>query len=396
MSRVSTLVLSCALLVACGGARPTLRPGGPSSEPAQDLAQAKPAPSAAPATRGPAEAADPRVIDLDTVRIQVVGRTATGELELSAVAAADLFNDASAAWKNGQGEVAIAQFRRVVVEFPESGYAPLALHNIAAVYDRRGDVSATVATLRELIGTYPRSRKAAEAQLYLGALLAEHKQWKDAAAELSRALTRDDLTYADRVEASARRGYVLLEDGQLDAAERALGDAVSDWRRAPRLDDPYFIAMAQYYLGEVAHRRFLAAKVELPDDNLGRSLASKEALAVAAYDRWREALGHRHAYWATASGYQMSQVFVELWQATVRAPFPVSMSREARPYYVAEVHERVRPHLQKALEGHRMNVQLAEAYGVTTSWADGSRARILQISEILDKESRGEYSQPAP
>lgn len=379
--------------------RSAARPAGPAegSAPAADLASAKPAhPPAPPAGEQTAsgQAPDPRVIDLDTIRIQVVGRTPAGEAEMTTVATADLFNEASAAWKNGQGDAAIGMFRRLVSEFPDSGYAPLSLHNVAAIYDRRGDTSATIAVLRELVAAYPQSRKAVEGQLYLAAILAELKQWRPAVTALEQALAMSGLTYADRVEAWARKGYVLMELGLLDEAELSLQAAVADWRRAPRLEDTFFIAMAQYYRGEVAHRRFLAARVELPDDNLGKSLAAKEALAVAAYDRWREALGHRHAYWATASGYQMSQVFVELWEAAVRAPYPTAMSQQARPRYVVEVHDRVRPQLQKALEGHRMNVELAEAYGVSTSWSDGSKARIVQILEILSKEASGQYQQP--
>ena len=51
-------------------------------------------------------------------------------------------------------------------------------------------------------------------------------------------------------------------------------------------------------------------------------LEAKRVLAVKAYDHWKEALGFKQAYWATASGYQMSQIFVELWEAHVKAPYP--------------------------------------------------------------------------
>ncbi|MBK7538787.1 MAG: tetratricopeptide repeat protein [Myxococcales bacterium] len=386
-------LLVCAL-IGCGGrAQPVLRPGGPSTAPAADLDNARPTQPSPVREDGerPGSAAaphDPRVIDLDTIRIQVVGRTPTGAPELSAVATADLFSEASAAWKNGQGDLAIGLFRRLVSDFPDSTYAPLSLYNIAAIYDRRGDPSATISVLRELIASYPTSRKSVEAHLYLAAMFAERRQFADSLVTLDQALARQNLTFADRVEGGARKGYVLLELGRLEEAEAALALAVSHWRQAPHLEDAYFIAMAQYYRAEVLHRRFLAAKVELPDDNLGKSLAAKEALAVAAYDQWRTALGHRHAYWATAAGYQMSQIFVELWEATVRAPFPTAMSAEARPLYVAEVRSRVRSHLQKALEGHRMNLELAKAYGVTTPWSDGSKMQVLQIQEILGKESQ--------
>ncbi len=384
-----TMVL---VLVACAGSsapRATLPPS--SQAPAQDLASAKPEP-----TEPGVAAPDPRVIDLDTIRIQVVGKTPTGEAELAAVATADLFNEASAAWKQGQGDAAIGLFRRLAAEFPESSYAPLALYNVAAIYDRRRDLSATLTVLRELIATYPAARKAVEARLFLAALLAEHKRWTESVTELDGALASSSLTFGDRVEALARKGYALIELARLDDADVALAAAIEQWRRAVRLDDPYFVAMAQYYRGVVTYRRFQAIRVTLPDDNLGTSLAAKAALAATAYDRWREALGHRHAYWATAAGYQMSQIFFELWEAAVRAPYPSAMSREARPPYVVEVHQRVAEHLSKALEGHRMNVELAEAYGVTTSWSDASRTQVAKLQEIIDRETRGLYLEPVP
>jgi TolA-binding protein len=395
----AALSLACLFALGCGGsARHPVSPGG-SAAPAEDLAGARPVtpPATSPDARpgSSAEVAGPGVTDLDTIRIQVVSRTPAGDTEMTSVATADLFNTASAAWKEGRGDEAIGAFRRLVAEFPDSTYAPLALHNIAAIYDKRGDHASTVTALRELITAYPSSRKSVEAHLYLAALLAEHKRWPETVTTLDQALARANLTYADRVEALARKGYAQLELSQLDLADATLLAAVAEWRKAPRIDDPYFIAMARYYLGAISHRRFLAIKVALPDDNLGKSLAAKEALAAQAYDRWREALTHRHAYWATASGYQMSQVFLELWEAAVKAPYPTAMSAQARPPYVEEVHDRVRPHLEKALAGHRMNVQLAEAYGVTTSWSEASKTRALQIQEILGKEAQRQYVLPA-
>lgn len=395
-SSAAALLLILALVAACGGStkRP-VSPGGADS-PADDLAVAKPpAPDGNTSEPRPGSNADSKVIDLDTIRIQVISRTPAGEMEMSSVATADLFSGASAAWKEGRGDEAIGLYRQLVSEFPDSSYAPLSLHNIAAIYDKRGDIKSTIATLRELIAAYPTSAKSIEGHLYIAAILAEQKRWAEAVATLDEVLARNVLTYADRVESLARKGYAQLELGQLDAAESSLAAAAAEWQKAPRIEDPYYIAMAQYYRGEVAHRRFLAIKVALPDDNLGKSLAEKERLAAAAYDLWRVALSHRHAYWATASGYQMSQIFYELWEATVRAPYPAAMRPAARPPYVAEVHARVRVHLEKALAGHQMNVQLGEAYGVTTSWSEASRTRAVQIQEILAKEAQRQFLQPS-
>ena len=175
---IAAALLASALVLGCGGAaKPPVSPGGRAA-PAEDLAGAKPAapPSTSPDARPGSAPGDPKVTDLDTIRIQVVSRTPAGETEMTSVATADLFNGASTSWRDGRGDEAIASFRRLVAEFPDSSYAPLALHNIAAIYDKRGDHPSTVITLRELIVAYPASRKSVEAHLYLAALLAERKQ----------------------------------------------------------------------------------------------------------------------------------------------------------------------------------------------------------------------------
>jgi tetratricopeptide (TPR) repeat protein len=379
------------VVAACGGrpAQPTLPVHTPTVAPAQDLAQGKPdKPADHP------EQKDPRVIDLDIIRISAK-ETSPGNVELEHVATADLFNQANAAAKSGQTAQAMAIYRRIVNEFPESQFAPVSLFNIAAIYDGQGDLANTIATLRDLVKAYPQSRESIDGHLYIAALQADHSQFAEANATLDEALARTNFTFADRVEAYARKGYVLIELHKYDEADTALQAAQAQWRSANHIEDPYYIAMASYYRGELAHQRFLAAPVRLPDDQEVADLEAKRVLAVQAYDFWKDALSYRQAYWATASGYQMSQIFVELWEATVKAPYPKKIAEATRAKYITDVHDRVREHLEKALEGHRMNVELAKAYGVDTEWSKASETRAAQVMEMLANDTAGKYVTPA-
>jgi tetratricopeptide (TPR) repeat protein len=334
------------------------------------------------------------VVDLDIIRIRASSKGVGGDTELTSVASADLFRQANEAAKAGNTKDAIGRYRQLVTEFPDSQYAPVSLFNIAAVYDHQGDLPATISALHELLTTYPNARESIDGHLYIAALQADHRQWPEAVATLDAVLARANLTYADRIEAFARKGYVQLEQHQYEPADASLDAAVAAWRKAPRLDDPYYIAMAHYYRGELMHRRFTETAVRTGDDDMVVDLEAKRVLAVKAYDRWKESLGFRHAYWATASGYQMSQIFVELWEAHVKAPYPKRIDAQTRPKYVTDVHERVREHLTKALEGHRMNVELAHAFGVDTEWSKGSEQRAVQIMELIAKESIGSFVTP--
>ena len=126
------------VLAACGAraSTPTI-PVQPTHEaPAADLARAK---ETAPVGKADGEAKDPRVIDLDIIKITASTRGVGGEVVAEHVATADLFKQANDAAKAKESERAIALYRRIVSEFPESKYAPISLFNIAAILDGRGD-----------------------------------------------------------------------------------------------------------------------------------------------------------------------------------------------------------------------------------------------------------------
>ena len=381
------------VLAACGAraSAPTIPVQSTHEAPAADLARAK---ETAPVGKADGEAKDPRVVDLDIIRITAETRGVGGEVVAEHVATADLFKQANDAAKSKETERAIALYRRIVTEFPESKYAPISLFNIAAILDGRGDYPSTLAALRELVKGYPAARESIDGHLYISALQSEHEDWPEALATLDEIIARPNLTYQDRIEVLARRGYILIQTHRWAEAQVALDAAVAEWRRAPHIDDPYYIAMATYYRGELAHQKFIEAPVRLPDDTLIADLEHKRVLAVEAYDKWKESLGFHQAYWATASGYQMSQIFVELWRITVTAPYPARIDAATRDKYIAEVHDRVREHLAKALEGHRMNVELAKAYGVETSWSKGSAQQAVQIVDLLAKDSAGSFVMP--
>jgi len=384
------------MLAACGGASKssTLPIKAAEAIPADDLSVAKKDVAPVDSKDGGLVAKDPRTVDLDIIRITANQKGVGGDGDMTSVASADLFRQANEAAKAGNTKDAIGRYRHLMAEFSDSIYAPVSLFNIAAIYDGQGDMSSTITTLRELVEKYPNARESVDGHLYIAAVQAEAKHFADAETTLNEALARSILTYADRVEAQARKGYAQLELKKYDAADASFAGAVADWRRAPNIDDPYYIAMAHFYRGELAHRKFAEAPIRQPDAQLHADLEAKRVLAVQAYDRWKDSLGFKHAYWATASGYNMSQIFVELWDVTVKAPYPSKLATAERPKYVIEVHERVREHLEKALEGHRMNVELAKAFGVETSWSRGSEQKAVQILEMLQKDTKGNYVTP--
>jgi TolA-binding protein len=402
MSR-ALLALLATLLAACAGraARPQApTPGAAATARADDLAaRAQDPPPATAATVASDEArpgtgAPGGPYDLGEIKLVVTGRDPAGEPRIEAVSPTILLDQAQAEIDAGRPLRAIAALDRLAREFPSSPLAPSAMFNIGRLHEEQADLVQAIAAYRDLVARYPTGQESRDGHLRIAGLEAEHRQWAEAERTLAEILARNDLTHADRLEAQARLGYVQLEAGDRAAARASLEAAIATWRKAQRIDDPYYIAMAHFYLGELEHRAFTELPLRPGDEQLKADLTAREAVAARAYDHWKDALVQNDPYWATAAGYSMSQIFVELWESAVRAPFPEGLSVEARPYYVTEVHERVRRHLQTALDGHQMNVKLAAAYRVENAWSRASALRAGEILGILAREARGEAVVP--
>src|SRR5690606_17264158 len=191
------------VLAACGARapRPTPPAAPASAVPASDLAAARDGAGRVDASDGGLAAKDPRVIDLDIIRVQAAPAPPGREPEATVLVAAELFAEATGAANDGRHREAIASYRRLVSELPGSRYAPLSLFNIAAIHDKQGGVPGTIAALRELVAAYPDARASIEGHLYIAALQAEQARWPDALATLDAVLARTNLELADRVEA---------------------------------------------------------------------------------------------------------------------------------------------------------------------------------------------------
>src|SRR5689334_18351083 len=198
----STLALL--VVAACGG--PAARSTLPKVEtkPGDDLARAQ-----VGATPGTGTATDPRLgtvvagqpgdngsvtrggdptatgatpaYDLDTIRIGVIGTDAAGDPELEATTPVQWLQEGTVQSEAGHLDAAMAKWRQLVTEFPESKYAAIALWDIAAVQEKQGATVAELATLRELVDHYPQRRESVDAHLYICALQSEHDLFADAA-----------------------------------------------------------------------------------------------------------------------------------------------------------------------------------------------------------------------
>lgn len=401
--RRSLLLLSTALAIAACGARQqpiarTAPTAGSSGSDGAAQSNAQPTPTGGDRAEATPEVTHPgqtQIIDLEPIRIEVVGRDHSGEPELDAFDARSLLDAGNAAMAEERYDDAIASYRRLLAVFPDSRLTSPAIFNIGLAHEAMSDYDTAIRQYRLLASSDKPDRDAIDAHMRIGGVLAELERWAEARQALQEVLARPDLTHSDKIEGMARLGYVAIQQKDYAAAEAILRDAIAYYQKlTTSLDSNYFVAMSHYYLAQIPHLQFQAIPMRLPDEQLEKDLEAKAELVALAYDRYVDALKIQNPRWATASGYQLSQIYKEFWDDIVLAPVPTQLSPEAAEYYEREVHDRVRIFLDKALSGHSKNIELAEAYKTSNEWTEASRQRAAEITKILDRESRGELVKP--
>ena len=326
------------------------------------------------------------------MRVRVVEDTGTGKPEVEAYDARDLFDQAGAALDGESWDQALELYDRLVAEFPASALVVPALFNAGLAHEGKGDAEGAIARYQEVARIASRPRDAIDAALRIAAVLAEKAAWARSAAALEPVLTSKAATADDRLEALARKGYALVEQKSYAEAEKALGAAIELGHRGDRGD--YFAAMAHFYLAEIPRRQAEALPLRLPDAQLKADLEAKARLVLLAQERYQATVGLGNVLWATAAGHQMAAVQEDMWRALVGAPVPAQLSRDEAALYVTEVRKLARPYLDRALDIHTKNVQLAERYRTESPWSEGSRQRIPVLADLIAREDRGERPGP--
>jgi tetratricopeptide (TPR) repeat protein len=352
----------------------------------------------AASSRGASQPAKVRSVELEPMRVEVA-RDGKGGTRVAVYDARELFDRAGAALDADRHDQALALYDRLVSSFPDSHLVAPALFNAGLALEGMGDLNAAVERYLEVARRARATRYGLDAHIRAGAVMAEQSRWSEALTVFDELAARSDLAAADRIEIRARRGYVMVESGRFDEAERALDAALELDQAGTResMATRYFLAMAQYYLGEVARRKAEAVRLDLPEDQLQRDLEAKAKLVLVAQRRFEDAIRRADLYWATAAGYQLGSMQEDMWRALASAPVPDRLRAREAAIYTTEVRALARAHLDKARAAHAMNVRVADHHRTETPWSASSRRRIPEIDELLAREpGRADGARAAP
>jgi len=247
-----------------------------------------------------------------------------------------------------------------------------------------------------LVSTREKPRRASPSTRSSGA---RSSQYDASAKALEEVLDWDDLAPDERVEGLARLGFSLVETKDYSGGEEVLRSAISFYgekQGTAHFDNNYFVAMAQFYLGEIPHQQFLAIPMRYPEDQMRRDVEQKSQLFLLARDRYVKTVDYKSPYWATAAVYQVAAMYKEFWDEWMAVPIPADFNPEEAKEYVKQVNEEpsLRKLLEKSLFFHEKNIAMARNAKLETPWSQKSETDVEAVRQVIARQQRGELVTP--
>jgi tetratricopeptide (TPR) repeat protein len=143
--------------------------------------------------------------------------------------------------QTGEYDKAAAFFLRVPHEYPANGYAPKALNNAAAVFEKAKKDDEAVAAYKELADKYPSASEAPEA-LFTAARIEENVAYYDKAAGLYEQLAQKYPQDAHAADALRSAGVLRQSLGQHDRAIKHYGEYARRYKDRPDAKEVAFQA----------------------------------------------------------------------------------------------------------------------------------------------------------
>lgn len=317
-------------------------------------------------------------------------------------------------------------FERLIREFPDDKRVILAHYNrgVAYIHLERGDEA--VVAIDKYLALLPATatdKDRLDGRFKRGQALAVAKRYAEV-AELFDDMLGEELTPEDRIEAlvDAGVGHYMLGEHDSEGphrytAEYRFLEARRLYRQASeraRLDVGYFVAQAAFYLAEIARLEFNELKLTFPTADaiakaqveagkraaagaappevtleklLGEQLEEKCQRLLRAQYAYLRTIREEHPGWASASGYNVGQMYVQLHDEMVHLPTPPDLTAEQAALYQKVVRKKVMILLSKAQKTWSSTADMVTRTGAESEWAVKTRESLEQLRLKLLEES---------
>ncbi|MBN2355797.1 tetratricopeptide repeat protein [candidate division KSB1 bacterium] len=281
--------------------------------------------------------------------LEELARTNSG----SELADEALYRAATLRELNEEWTLAAANYLRLSEQYPNSPYAMRAMKNAALSYEIIQDWYAAENVYKHFVRQFP-----------------------------------DSLT--EVLECLCKSGEMAYKTNRFQEAMEYYQRTVDTYKEnlhASLVMDHYYVAQAQFMIGEILFADYKKVNLDPPFDV---ALKRKVARFNEVFQAYKETLEYQIADWSTAASCRIGMCFEEFVRAFLESPPPAGLAEEEVPIYRARLAETAKPYKERAMETYKKTIDQAEANNIENSWVLESRKRLralmLDITEPTESE----------
>lgn len=330
-------------------------------------------------------------IEMDPMRFAVI-ETERGR-RVESLDPETLFQEGNRAFEANDFLLAADKYELVLTGSPGSRWEKVATFNAGLALEKAGRPADAVPHFRAMVALVPGSKDAQDALFRLAACHESLGDWA-AMGAVGDELVRphfSDVAIVDRIAALAVRGRAREGQGQLALAERDYRAALELYREhlgERGLDKSPHVSLAQYRIGEIYRELFASIRFRLPLERMARDLEDKSNFFLMAQGAFLRALRLQHPDWAVIAGYRLGLLYETMYEDMVGAEVPTELTEEERAIYFEELHAKVRPLLERAIDIYERNLRLGQRFGKRDDWMQKTEESLGRLQEVLREVGR--------
>lgn len=297
-----------------------------------------------------------------------------------------LFADAKSAFDRHDFDDAERLYGKLLERFPQSEYATVAIYNRGLCLEQLKQYGQAAAHFRRYTQLALTLKDRRDGEFRWGFNLVMTGDHAMALELYTRLLLETDLSPADRVEVYLRRAISLLRLARYGEAERDLKKALEQAQTAYQgyTDGNELVAEVHFRRGEIYQRLCREVNLKLPVETMQDDLAEKARYFRQSQNSFIDALNVRHAYWATAGGLKLGELYEDFYTDVLSAEVPADFDKETKKYYFIELRQKLVPLLEQSLAIYEKNITLSVRVGADNEWVKETERRLGRLRGLID------------
>lgn len=306
-----------------------------------------------------------------------------------------LFREGNRAFEAGEWATAARKYRLIHERFNDSRFAIVSAYNAGLALERDNRCEEGLPLYRSVVERTKGSKDAQDALFRIAACGETLERW-ELTLETTEAILAPhypEIGVVDRIGARVHHGYARQKLGQLALAERDFKAALAEYQRhleVPALGKSPEVSLAQYQIGELYRDLFASIRFKLPTDRMARDLEDKSNFFLMAQSAYLKTLRLQHPSYAVVAGYRLGALYEVMYDDMMAAEIPGELTREEVEAYYAELRDKIRPLLVRAIDIYERNLRMGQRFGTTNDWVSRTEASLARLKEVLRQDSSRE------